>query len=121
MANNADNIIPNSERTAEERKAIARAGGIASGKARRERKTIAESLRALLDEQDENGISRLDKLTAKCLTNTFKKGEIKDLRTLTEILGELKQTVSLDGNALVISVKDNEEKKDVEDIINREQ
>lgn len=43
-----DNLIPNSERTPKERQEIARAGGIASGEARRARKTLREELLALL-------------------------------------------------------------------------
>ena len=38
MANNESNLIPNSERTKEERIEIARKGGIASGIARNKRK-----------------------------------------------------------------------------------
>ena len=48
MANNPQNLIPNCERTPEERQEIARAGGIASGEARRRRKTFAETLRKAL-------------------------------------------------------------------------
>lgn len=44
----ADNLIPQSERTKEEQKVIARMGGIASGKARREKKAMRETLEALL-------------------------------------------------------------------------
>lgn len=44
----ADNLIPQSERTKEEQRRIARSGGIASGKARREKKAMRETLEALL-------------------------------------------------------------------------
>ena len=40
---NANNIIPNSERTAEERREIAAAGGRASGEARRRKKSLREA------------------------------------------------------------------------------
>lgn len=40
---NAKNIIPNSERTAEERREIAAAGGRASGEARRRKKSLREA------------------------------------------------------------------------------
>lgn len=121
MANNPENIIPNSERTAEERKAIARAGGIASGKARRERATIADAVRKVLDEVLADGTTRRDAFVAKCLKNTFDNGDVRDLKTLSEILGELKQQVSVDGGAIVINVADEKQKKDVTDIINRPQ
>lgn len=40
---NANNIIPNSERTAEERREIAAAGGRASGESRRRKKSLREA------------------------------------------------------------------------------
>lgn len=39
---NSDNLIPNYERTPKEREEIARKGGIASGEARRKKKTMRE-------------------------------------------------------------------------------
>lgn len=48
MVANQENLVPNSERTSEERKKIAIAGGIASGKARREKKAMRETLEYLL-------------------------------------------------------------------------
>lgn len=44
----ADNLIPQSERTKEEQREIATKGGIASGKARRERKAMKDTLGVLL-------------------------------------------------------------------------
>lgn len=41
-------LIPQSERTKEEQKSIARQGGIASGKVRREKRAMKETLAALL-------------------------------------------------------------------------
>jgi hypothetical protein len=43
-----ENLIPQSERTKDEQRAIARQGGIASGKTRRERKAMKDTLGALL-------------------------------------------------------------------------
>lgn len=43
-----NNLIPQSERTKEEQREIARKGGIASGKARRRKKLIREQLELLL-------------------------------------------------------------------------
>lgn len=43
-----EDLIPQSERTKDEQKAIARKGGIASGKARREKKKMRETLDILL-------------------------------------------------------------------------
>ena len=49
MALNPQNLIPQSERTKDEQREIARQGGIASGKARREKKKAQETARAILD------------------------------------------------------------------------
>ena len=54
---NEDNLIKNSERTPQERKQRARQMGIASGKARRERKLIRETLDVLLSMPIKNGKS----------------------------------------------------------------
>ncbi len=45
---NVYNLTPNSERTPEERRELARKGGIASGKARRMRRNLKEALEAVL-------------------------------------------------------------------------
>lgn len=55
MNGNEKNLIPNSERTKEERIEIAKAGGIASGKARRRRKQIKEDLEMILSLPIKNG------------------------------------------------------------------
>ena len=44
----ADNLIPQSERTKAEQREIARKGGIASGKARREKRALKDTLEELL-------------------------------------------------------------------------
>ena len=49
------NLVPQSERTKEEQREIARAGGIASGKARRAKKAFKETLETLLSMNMENG------------------------------------------------------------------
>lgn len=61
MANNEDNLIPNSERTPEELREIARKGGIASGEARRRKRDMKRTLEMLatlpFDLKDKNGNS----------------------------------------------------------------
>lgn len=52
MAKGHENLIPQSERTKEEQRKIARMGGIASGIARRERKTLKEELLLLLEDEE---------------------------------------------------------------------
>ena len=49
---NEQNLIPNSERTPSELREMARNGGLASGEARRKRKTLKEELLLMLSEGD---------------------------------------------------------------------
>lgn len=51
---NESNLIPQSKRTKNEQREIARKGGKASGEARRKRKTLKEELLALLETKDYN-------------------------------------------------------------------
>lgn len=50
-----EDLVSLADRTTEEQQAIARAGGIASGKARREKKAFRETLETLLSMNMENG------------------------------------------------------------------
>ena len=103
MANENKNLIPQSERTKDEQREIARMGGIASGKARREKKTIRNILSDLLDGQIKDnpqfvklaskmGIdsdkSVKDIFTMVCLLNSVKEGNLADLERLAKLLGE---------------------------------
>lgn len=53
MAGNPDNLIPNSERTPEERRANAKKAGEASGKARKEKKLMSQIMAEFLDKDHE--------------------------------------------------------------------
>ena len=90
-------------RTGEEQVEIARQGGIASGKARREKKTIQKILADLLDGQikDSPQFAKLaskmgvesdksvkDIFTMVCLLNSVKSGNLGDLERLSKLLGE---------------------------------
>ena len=98
---------PNAEatqfRTGEEQVEIARQGGIASGQARREKKTIQKILADLLDGQikDSPQFAKLaskmgvesdksvkDIFTMVCLLNSVKSGNLGDLERLSKLLGE---------------------------------
>lgn len=50
MAGGNDNLIPMNERTKDEQREIARAGGIASGEARRRKRTLRQIAEMLADE-----------------------------------------------------------------------
>lgn len=100
---NEKNLIPNEERTPSERRENARKAGIASGKARREKKTIQKILEDLLDGQikDSPQFAKLaskmgvesdksikDIFTLVCLLNSVKSGNLGDLERLSKLLGE---------------------------------
>ena len=104
MANETSkNLIPQSKRTKEEQREIAKKGGIASGIARREKKTVQKILGDFLDlgiTQNRTlealarkaGISTdgsiKDLVTAVCVLNTLKKGDISELEKIAKLLGE---------------------------------
>lgn len=120
---NEQNIIPNSERTPQERQEIARAGGIASGKARRERKSIADALRLVLDEKAAPGseTSRLDAIVAKVVKNLYDTGDIRDLKTLADLLGESVQNINLQSNEpFRVEVQDEAEKAKIQKLLDRQ-
>ena len=100
-----ENLIPQSERTKEEQREIARQGGIASGIARREKKeqkkTIAQALELILNAkipdamakkmQAQTGISELDYRTAlaySVISTGIKKGDANALRVIADYIGE---------------------------------
>ena len=115
---NENNLKPNSERTPKERVELARKAGNASGKKRRERKTIADALRKVLDEPITKGSrqTRLDGISIKVVKKMFDDPDIRDMKVLSEILGEIKQTLTTDGEGLTIVVKSQEEKTKLDNI-----
>jgi uncharacterized protein YihD (DUF1040 family) len=101
---NVENLTPfTSEQSREEAVKNGQKGGIASGKARREKKTIQKILAEYLD-NDVNSVKSLEKIaktagidgdksikelvTAVCILNTLKKGDIDKLSSVMGILGE---------------------------------
>ena len=110
-----DKRPPNAEatqfRSGEEAVENGRKGGIASGKARREKKTIQKILADLLDGQikDNPQFAKLaskmgvesdksvkDIFTMICLLNSVKSGNLGDLERLSKLLGEDKQNENAD-------------------------
>lgn len=63
-----ENLIPQSERTKEEQRKIAKMGGIASGKARKEKKAMKDTLKTLLSmslkEQRSTDIEKIKSIAA---------------------------------------------------------
>jgi hypothetical protein len=100
---NEKNLIPNSERSPSEVRENGRKGGIASGIARREKKTVQKILNDFLSTaakdnpqvaklaakmglQDDGSIK--DLFTIVCTLNTLKDGNLSDLERLSKLLGE---------------------------------
>ena len=109
---NVENLTPfTSEQSREEAVKNGQKGGIASGKARREKKTIQKILSELLDGQikDSPQFAKLaskmgvesdksvkDIFTMVCLLNSVKSGNLGDLERLSKLLGEDKQNENAD-------------------------
>ena len=106
---NEQNLIPFTAMTESQQRAIASKGGKASAKARQERKTVQNMLTKYFDSKisDDKQLKKLaDKIgiegdesvkylyTVVCAMNTLKKGELKDLKLIMELLGETSQSES---------------------------
>lgn len=98
-----ENLIPNSARTPSERRANATKAGIASGKARKQKKTVAEYLRKWADgevsEKNKKALEALG-LSEEATNRTLlvvpliqkaSKGDTKALQMALELLGEDKK------------------------------
>lgn len=118
---NAGNLKPNTERTPKERVELARKAGKASGRKRRERKTIADALRKVLDEPIAKGSrqTRLDGISIKVIKKMFENPDIRDMKCLAEILGEFKQIINAEGMTLNINASE-EGKNNIERILQGE-
>ena len=103
MANDGiENLIPQNERTKEEQRKIARQGGIASGKARREKRDRKQRAAELFDLTMQGaGVEKIKKffninedLTAyetmvlSCFMKAMQKGDANALEKLLKISGE---------------------------------
>lgn len=90
-----DNLVSLGDRTTEEQRAIASKGGKASVRSRRKRKLIADALRKVLDEPMAHGTkqTKLEGIAIKTIKKLFDDPDIRDVKVLAEVLGELKQTI----------------------------
>lgn len=107
---NEQNLIPNSERTPEELREITRKGGIASGEARRKKKTLKEigDMIGALDIKDEKvrgllanaGIKDEDMVRDAGMMFTLAikagKGDTRSAELLAKIRGQLKEQQSIE-------------------------
>ncbi len=77
-----NNLIPMNERTEEEQRKIARMGGIASGEARRRKRTLKDELILLLETNDNN------KKISLALLKKALAGDIQAFTTIRDTIGE---------------------------------
>ena len=119
---NVKNLIPNSQRTPEQLKEQTRQGGIASGEARRAKKSITECLKILMEQDHKINIDGKAELktgaeiTALSLFKQVGKGNINAIKeALDRLDGAVKQKTELSGqidgdNKLTIEFVNNENK-----------
>ena len=79
---NEQNLIPNSERTPNELREMARNGGLASGEARRKRKTLKEELLLMLSEGETQQSVTL------ALIEKAMSGDTKAFEVIRDTIGE---------------------------------
>ena len=79
---NEQNLIPNSERTPNELREMARNGGLASGEARRKRKTLKEELLLMLAEGETQQSVTL------ALIEKAMSGDTKAFEVIRDTIGE---------------------------------
>lgn len=79
---NESNLIPQNKRTKEEQREIARKGGIASGKARKERKELKEELLILLSKGNTQ-----EKISLALIKKAMK-GDTKAFEVIRDTIGE---------------------------------
>ena len=92
MPNDAtSNLIPQSERTKEEQRRIARQGGIASGKARAEKRDLRKALELLLEQTftDKKGVTKTGaQAITERLFSEVMKGNIRAFEVLRDTVGQ---------------------------------
>ena len=104
----SSNLIPISERASDVQREIRSKGGKARAKKIRERKTIAEALAQIISEPISKGSrqTKLDGISIKVIKRMFDNPDIRDLKILAELLGELKQTINHEGLSLNITASE---------------
>ncbi len=118
MVANKQNLKP--VRNKEEARKLGRNGGIASGKAKRERKLLADVLRDVLSEKAPNQeLTKMEAIVQKVVNETYKKGDVYKLEKLQKILGESTERVEVSMPA--INVQSADDAAIVQALINREE
>ena len=109
-------VVPNNEatqfRAGEEQVAIARQGGIASGKARQEKATMKKTLEMLLDEKNNKGLTYRE-LTTLGLIKGATEGKAENYKVMLALLGELQEQETSETPQVNINIVDNSDLEEV--------
>lgn len=113
---NLDNLTSLADRPEEERKEIARLGGIASGEARRENARLKKELEKLLNSKSKKHNMTYYELATLGLIQGAMKGDSRNYKVIAQMMGELdtKETqVNIDWTPLaeLIKITPEEEKE----------
>lgn len=111
---NPKKLIPNSERSPQELKEQTRKGGIASGIARRRRKTMREWAKAFaemgVNAKGLNGEEITADYAGAVVLEQYRKaveeGDTASAKFVAELLGEMVQKIEHSGNGVVVQVTD---------------
>lgn len=126
-----ENLIPTTELTEEEAREMGRRGGIASGKARREKKTFREAMEILLEQlverKDKDGnilekVPRIDAICLKQIEKALTKGDTKAAKFCVDVVTPKRLEITgADGKPLEQAVRyvDPKEYKEVQDHIDQ--
>jgi len=97
---NEQNLIPMNKQTKKKQREIARMGGIASGIAKRQAKTMRETLLMLLDAEYKKGVTYREAVNQGLLKGAIK-GNSNNYRTIVETLGELNSKEANNSNGVL--------------------
>lgn len=84
---NEKNLKPISKRTPSELREMTRKGGIASGKARRAKKTFKELLKIALEMRTKNGNTNAEEIVASLILKA-QSGDVKAFEAVRDTIGE---------------------------------
>lgn len=131
MAKGHENLVSLADRTTDEQRAIATMGGVASGKARREKKSFREAMEILLEQlverKDKDGnvlekVPRIDAICLKQIEKALTKGDTKAAKFCVDVVTPKRLEITgADGKPLEQAVRyvDPKEYKEVQDHIDQ--
>lgn len=118
MANDK-NLKPFGTLAEDTQREIRSKGGKAKAAKARERKTLADTLRAALNEEaGTSGLTKQQVIVARLLDNMNKgKVTVSDLKLMADILGESVTNVNVNSGGIVLEVNNTEEAEAIKKII----